>query len=96
MTEQRVYLQDTDDGARGNWGVAVCLLDLGNGTSRLVFDDVAIDPSGVPRTWRHRSFYTWKSYRNAPLDQMSLTDNDYRQIGEAVVARLLALTGRVA
>jgi hypothetical protein len=29
-----------DDGIRGNVGVAVCLRSMGDGTSRLFFDDV--------------------------------------------------------
>jgi hypothetical protein len=39
-------------------------------------------------------YFTQKTFDNGCLDSMALTDDDYRDIGIAVVARLLALNGR--
>jgi len=86
-----MYLQEADDGVRGREGVVVCLTDRGNGTSRLILDDVMAE-SG---TWRRKPFYAWNEYDSALLNEMSLTDDDYQRIGEALVARLLAITRRV-
>jgi len=82
---------------RSKEGIAVCLTDLGDGRSRLMIDDVvADDPEAQNPVWRHRVFYTQNTYPNDSLDKMSLSDDEYRQIGVAVVARLLAINGRVS
>ena len=95
MTEERNYLEETDDGRRATEEVVVCLADLGNGQSRLIFDDVVITPDPRQRSWRHKSFYTSNAYANEPLDNISLSDEQFQQIGIALVARLLAINGRV-
>ena len=82
---------------RSKEGIAICLTDLGDGRSRLMFDDVIADePEAQNPVWRHKVFYTQNTYPNDLLDEMSLTDDEYRQIGVAVIARLLAINGRVS
>jgi len=95
MAEDRIYLQVTDDDIRHNEGVVACLIDLGNGESRLIFDDVVAQTGSRPRTWRHKSFYTSNTFDSKLLDGMDLSDVDFMHIGEALVARLLAINRRI-
>ncbi|MES2405085.1 MAG: hypothetical protein V4567_12220 [Pseudomonadota bacterium] len=83
-----------DDGTRAREGVVVSLHNTASGRSRLIFDDVFAE-GGDPRAWKHRALYTYAELDDARLNEMSLPDEDYRRIGEALVARLLALNGRV-
>jgi hypothetical protein len=57
-------------------------------------DDVCSQSRVRETAWDFDAFYTHKSHDNAALDDMTLTDDDYRGIGIALVARLLALNGR--
>lgn len=85
-----------DDKFRSKFGVAVCLRDMGNGTSRLFFDDVKADKAENPIMWQFDCFYTFTpELHNSSIDDMDLTDEQFQKIGEAVVARLLALNNRV-
>jgi hypothetical protein len=85
----------TDDGKRPTLGVVVSLLDIGNGQSRLIMDDVRSQQPVRETSWTFDLFYTHQAHDNATLDQMALSDATYREIGEALVARLLALNKRV-
>ncbi|MGH8163066.1 MAG: hypothetical protein ACREP1_01885 [Rhodanobacteraceae bacterium] len=87
---------EPDDGKRTREGVVACLRDTCDGTSRLIFDDVVVDQAhDNARTWRHRTLYTWAQFDNVELDEMNRSDEDYQRIGEALVARLLAINGRM-
>ena len=86
---------ETDDGKRPTFGVIVSLLDLGDGTCSVILDDVR---SGQPQretAWQVASFYTNKRFDSRQLDAMSLPEAEYQDLGAAVLARLLALNGRV-
>lgn len=84
-----------DDGIRSKKGVVACLRDMGDGTSRLFFDDVASDQENSPSAWAHDYFFTFTpGLGNAELDAMELSSDQFEQIGIALVARLLALNGR--
>ena len=88
--------QDTDSNHRAKEGIVICLRDLGDGRSRLIFDDVvADDPTARDRIWRHKVFFTHNAYPNNDLDHMKLSDQQFQEMGEAVVARLLAINNRV-
>ncbi|GEM_PF-1578375 len=81
---------------RAKDGIAICLADLGDGNSRLVIDEVvADDPEAQNPVWRHKVFYTQNLYPNDVLNHMKLSDDEFCSIGVAVVARLLAINGRV-
>lgn len=83
-----------DDGTRPHLGVVVSLLDLGSGKYRVILDDVR---SAAPRretTWSFDLFYTHKVLDADAVDEMKLPDDEYRDFGIAIMARLLALTGR--
>ena len=85
-----------DDKIRSEIGLAVCLRDMGNGTSRIFIDDVKSDKLENPITWKHDYFYTFTpELQNNVIDNMNLSNKQFQNIGEAVVARLLALNGRV-
>jgi hypothetical protein len=85
---------ERDDGRRAKEGVVVCLRDLGNGSSRLIFDDVVAESENNPTAWRFGTFFTWNTYANAELDKMNLSDDQFQRLGEALVARLLAISRR--
>jgi hypothetical protein len=85
-----------DDQIRSTVGLAICLRDMGDGTSRLFLDDVASDGAVNPINWRKTCFYTFSpELKNTELEDMTLTEAQFQNIGVAVIARLLALTGRV-
>jgi hypothetical protein len=85
-----------DDKIRGKMGLAVCLRDMGKGYSRIFIDDVKADKEENPINWKHDYFFTFTpELKNEEIDNMQLTDKQFQEIGEAVVARLLALNGRV-
>jgi len=86
----------SDDKIRDRSGVVVCLRDMGNGTSRLFFDDVIADREANPIHWSYDCFYTFThELPNADVDAMALSSEDFEKIGVAVVARLLASTKRI-
>jgi hypothetical protein len=59
-------------------------------------DDVKADNKQDPAKWFHDSFYSCTpELDNGEIDEMNLTDKQLRDIGVAVVSRLLALNGRV-
>jgi hypothetical protein len=89
-----VPLED-DDGKRPNRGVVVSLLDMGDGTSRVILDDVRSDLPQRKTSWQFDYFYTHKRLDSRELDEMALPQSEYEGLGEAVLARLLALNGRV-
>jgi len=87
---------ERDDRIRSKEGLAVCLRDMGNGKSRIFMDDVKSDKQELPVNWQHHCFYTFTpELENEALECMQLTDRQFQEIGAAVVARLLAINGRV-
>jgi hypothetical protein len=88
-------MTDADDTIRSTVGVVACLRDIGNGSSKLTLDDVSGDRTNNPVAWTFTNFYTGRDYENEPLDEMNLSAAEYQMIGENLVARLLALNGRV-
>jgi hypothetical protein len=86
---------DTDDGKRPTFGVVVSLLDLGDGTCRLILDDARSDEPRRETSWQFSSFYTNKRVDSRQLDAMSLPKAECQDLGSVVLARLLALNGRV-
>ena len=86
---------DVDDGKRPSLGVVVSLLDLGDGTCRVILDEVRSDKPQRDASWQFECFYTHKRFHSRQLDDMSLPVGEYQGLGEAVLARLLALNGRL-
>jgi hypothetical protein len=88
-------MADIDDTIRSSEGVVACLRDNGDGTSKLVFDDVDANSTTNPIQWSFSRFYTWREYSDSDLDFMKLSPQEYQAIGENLVARLLARNGRL-
>lgn len=86
---------ENDDGRRPRRGVVVTLLDTEDGTSRIIFDDVSADSDSRERSWKYDTFHTHKRLSSAAIDDMALPAIEYQGLGEALLARLLALNGRV-
>jgi hypothetical protein len=86
---------EMDDGTRPSLGVVVSLLDRGDGQSRLIMDDVRSQCPLRATAWDFDAFYAHKSHDNAALDEMTLSNDEYRDIGISLVARLIALNKRV-
>lgn len=85
-----------DDKIRSQEGLAICLRDMGNGTSRIFMDDVKSDKQELPVNWKHYCFFTFTpELNNEALANMQLTDQQFQEIGAAVVARLIAISGGV-
>ena len=85
-----------DDKIRTTTGLAVCLRDMGNGKSRIFIDDVQADKKENPINWQHQYFYTFTpEFDNNTIDGMDLSNEEFQNIGVAVVARLLALSKRI-
>lgn len=84
-----------DDGIRSHVGLVVCLRDIGDGISKLIFDDVQANSPTNPIAWSFNGFYTLREYSDEDLNQMKLSDDDYKMIGENIVSRLLALNASV-
>lgn len=83
-----------DDEIRSPKGVVISLRKMGDGTSRLIFDDVTGHFETNSISWSFDCFYTSRDYLDEVLDQMKLDDRKYQMIGENLVARLLAVNGR--
>jgi hypothetical protein len=87
---------EPDSGARSKFGVVVSLVELEDGTTRVVIDDVKSAEPRRKTTWAFDCFFTHKRLDSKALDAMELPSGEYQGLGEAVLARLLALNGRVA
>jgi hypothetical protein len=84
-----------DDCKRPRMGVVVTLLEVGDGTSRLIMDDVHSDEPKKDTSWKHDCFFTHKVLNSKAVDEMALPDEEFALIGSNLVLRLLALSGRV-
>jgi hypothetical protein len=90
-----VIRMNDDDGKRSQVGVIVTLRDLGGGRSRVTLDDVNSDSAPAGTHWTFDVFYTHKDFESAAVDSMQLPTEEYEGLGTAIMARLLALNGRV-
>jgi hypothetical protein len=80
----------TKDGEqKPRFAVGVSMEKLPNGALRLVLDDLEIEPQGSG--WRHRCLFTHVDLEATAAMEYAMSREEYAQIGDAVVARLLAL-----
>ena len=76
-------------------GVTAFLEKEGNESMKLVFHDVeATSPTAHP-DWKHMVNFTSNVYDKKKLQNLELTKEQYAQIGENIVIRLLALEGLI-
>ena len=86
---------EPDDGVRPKFGVVVSLLQLDDGTTRIILDDVRSAEPRSKTSWRFDDFYTHKRLDSKKLTEMTLPDDEYQGLGVALLARLLASNGLV-
>ena len=87
---------ESDTGVRAKFGIVVSLVELGDGTTRVVLDDVRSREPRANTAWTFDTFYTHKRLPSGELDRMALSKDEYEGLGVAVLARLLALNGRLS
>ena len=85
---------ENDDRKRPRMGIVVSLLELDDGTTRIILDDVRSDAPHRETSWKFDCFYTHKRLDSRQVDDMSLPDSEYQGLGVSLMARLLALNGR--
>lgn len=77
-----------DDGVRKGFAVGISTTKPKQGTLRLVLDDLQYRGG---HDWTARSFFTFFDIDERKAAEFALGDQQYARIGEAIVARLLAL-----
>ena len=82
--------QEADDGKRPESGVAVCIVEGPGGKARLVFDDISRVGACGTVQWSTEWFFTRVEFDLADLIDGALDEQDYLNIGQAIVARLAA------
>jgi hypothetical protein len=80
---------DKDDGIRQRYAVGISLVEKG-GMLRLVFDDLELTRAS-PAEWRERCFFTFLDVDREKALRYELGQEAYASIGDAVLARLLAI-----
>ena len=83
-------MTDVDDGIRGNVGIVISAVERDSGRIRLAFDDVTATSTESPQHWRATSLFTWNEYDPADIENMSLSNEDFQNIGKMMVARIHA------
>ncbi len=86
---------ENDDGKRPTFGVVVSLLDVGDGTYRVILDDVRAAGPVRETSWKFDCFFTLKRLDADQTNAMSLQPAEYQGLGENLLARLLALNGHL-
>ena len=61
----------------------------------MTLDDVKSGSDSRQTQWSFDVFFTHKDLDTTAVDAMQLPSNEYEGLGAAIMARLLALTGRV-
>ena len=77
MTTSTGKALENDDGRRPRRGVVVTLLDMEDGTSRIILDDVTVDLGSQKTSWKHDIFYTHKRLSSTAIDHMALPASEY-------------------
>jgi len=79
------------NGRRARKGISICLRRLDDGRLRLIFDDVVADSERWPQLWKSHVFISHNDFDARRLTTMDLSEYQFAQIGQLIVARLLAL-----
>ena len=83
----------TSNATRSRKGILACIHEIGPDRIRLVFDDVHSDSETYPQTWQSGVFITWNDYDAREFRSVALSDDQFREIGEALVAFLVHREG---
>ncbi len=73
-------------------GVAAFIKDEKEGSIRLVFNDIEATSAGDSPGWKHIVLFTHNDYDAKSLKELSLSKEQFAEIGENLVIRLLALS----
>ena len=90
MVAKGRHSEDPDDGQRGTSGVTISIVERPDGSARLVFDDVQRSGDEKPYRWDTEFFFTRIEFDAADLIECRIGDDDLKNIGFAIVARLAA------
>jgi len=74
-------------------GIAAYLKDQGNGSLRLILNDIEADSTADAPNWKHNTLFTSNDYDAESLKELSLSKDQFAEIGENLIIRLLALGG---
>jgi hypothetical protein len=76
-------------------GLAAFIKEQDDGTISLVFNDVeALSESDSP-DWKHTVLFTSATYDASAIKGLSLSKEQFAEIGENLITRLLALGGHI-
>lgn len=76
-------------------GVTAYLDGNEDGTLKLLLDDVEATSGGNAPDWKHIVPFTSRTYDAKSVKELSLSKDQFAEIGETLVIRLLALGGRI-
>lgn len=79
-----------DSGTRSKYAVCATLKETPEGDFQIVLQDIRSESSN-PGEWRHFVFFTDMTFERESALSHSLSDEDYMAVGQAVMARLVAL-----
>ena len=72
-------------------GVVATLCSAPNGGVRLTLDDVRSLPMLDATSWQRESLFTYRDFDASALEDLALSREQFAEIGENIVIRLLAL-----
>ncbi|GAB1257901.1 hypothetical protein NBRC116494_24030 [Aurantivibrio plasticivorans] len=75
-------------------GVVAYIEDEG-GEIKLTFDDVSCRDGENPSTWNKEFLFTSASFDRDAISSLSLSKEQFAEIGENLIIRLLALNGKI-
>ena len=84
-----------DDGKRGVVGVVVSYRKQPDGSVRIILDDAESKSDTFPQTWAVDGFFTFKDVTKQEFET-EFPAATLEDIGAAVIARLLALSGEMS
>jgi len=75
-------------------GVVAYIQETDDGKITLTFDDVSSEKQ-PPSSWQRVVLYTSNSYDSDVMKKLSLTKQQFAEIGENLIIRLLVLAGKI-
>lgn len=75
-------------------GVVAYIRVTEGGKIKLTLDDVSSEKQ-PPTTWCHEVLFTSNTYDSEAMKSLNLTKEQYADIGENLIIRLLALDGKL-
>ena len=73
-------------------GVVAYIVEKDTGRTTHTMDDVSSNRQ-LPTIWSQEIFYTSYSYDSETMKNLKLTKEQYAEIGESIILRLLAVNG---